>query len=509
MLAVVLGVAAVAVVLASSRPRLTADPVALARVTLPAGGGQIESVSVVTGPHSTPVPAQLRGNRIWPSGLLPSNRPVSIEVVVKRPVWVSWLTGKRERLQLTLSTPAAQPRAEYMTLAPGAPLEVGFTEPVATYAYGSPGLLVHRTLSAPQASVTLPRSAPAGSIWVAGAPRPWETAAPTVISWFPPGRGTAAVASPAPGTAIAAGTPITLTFSKPVAEALGSHPSPPVSPMTEGAWHTVDSHTIVFRPEGYGYGLGAKVSIGLPTSVHLVGGAATWRVPRGSTLRLQQMLAQLGYLPLSFSASGPAVAPTSQAQEQAAVKPPAGTFSWRYGSVPSSLRSAWSPGAAGEITRGAVMAFENDHGLSADGDAGPKVWTALIAAVMTGRPSSFGYTYVTVDKSSQSLSLWHNGRTVLSTPVNTGIAQAPTASGTFAVFEHLRVTTMSGTNPDGSHYSDPDIQFVSYFNGGDALHAFTRAQYGYPQSLGCVEMALGPAGQVWPYTPIGTLVHVA
>jgi hypothetical protein len=137
------------------------------------------------------------------------------------------------------------------------------------------------------------------------------------------------------------------------------------------------------------------------------------------------------------------------------------------------------------------------------------VWRSLIGAVITGHQSSFGYTYVSVDKSSQQLSLWHNGHTVVSTAVNTGIAQAPTASGTFAVFEHLRDTTMSGTNPDGSHYSDPNIQYVSYFNGGDALHAFTRAQYGFPQSLGCVEMALGPAGQVWPYTPIGTLVHVA
>ena len=80
---------------------------------------------------------------------------------------------------------------------------------------------------------------------------------------------------------------------------------------------------------------------------------------------------------------------------------------------------------------------------------------------------------------------------MVTTPVNTGIASAPTASGTYPVFEHLPVTTMSGTNPDGSHYSDPGIQYVSYFNGGDALHAFTRAQYGFPQSLGCVEMDLG------------------
>jgi lipoprotein-anchoring transpeptidase ErfK/SrfK len=68
---------------------------------------------------------------------------------------------------------------------------------------------------------------------------------------------------------------------------------------------------------------------------------------------------------------------------------------------------------------------------------------------------------------------------------------------------------MSGTNPDGSHYNDPGIPFISYFNGGDALHGFDRAQFGFPQSLGCVEMTAGDAGTVWPYTPIGTLVHVA
>jgi hypothetical protein len=154
------------------------------------------------------------------------------------------------------------------------------------------------------------------------------------------------------------------------------------------------------------------------------------------------------------------------------------------------------------------MAFENDHALGTDGVAGPQVWKALIAATLANQRSSFGYSFVDVSRASQHLELWHNGHTVLTTAVNTGIAQAPTAPGTFAVYEHLRVTTMSGTNPDGSHYNDPGIQFVSYFNGGDALHAFTRAQYGFPQSLGCVEMALGPAGQVWPYTPIGTIVNV-
>jgi peptidoglycan hydrolase-like protein with peptidoglycan-binding domain len=169
----------------------------------------------------------------------------------------------------------------------------------------------------------------------------------------------------------------------------------------------------------------------------------------------------------------------------------------------------WAPGSFGEVTKGALMAFQNDHGMTADGVPGPAAWKALITAAVSGHPSSFGYTWVDVSLSGQKLTLWHSGKTVMTTAVNTGIPSRPTDPGTFAVYEHLRVTTMSGTNPDGSHYNDPGIQFVSYFNGGDALHAFTRAQYGFPQSLGCVEMALGPAGQVWPYTPIGTIGHVA
>src|SRR5204863_605808 len=85
---------------------------------------------------------------------------------------------------------------------------------------------------------------------------------------------------------------------------------------------------------------------------------------------------------------------------------------------------------------------------------------------------------------------------------------APTKLGTFPVFEHIPVGTMSGTNPDGSRYHDPGIKWISYFSGGEALHAFPRASFGTPQSLGCVELPEASAKKVWPYTPIGTLVTV-
>jgi peptidoglycan hydrolase-like protein with peptidoglycan-binding domain len=332
-----------------------------------------------------------------------------------------------------------------------------------------------------------------------------------LVSWFPAGAKASAVAYPPPGSTIGPSTSITLTFSKPIDQALGSS-RPPVLPITPGVWHPVNSHSIVFRPESYGYGLGAKVNIPLPAGVQLAGAAnpstGTWTVPAGSTLRLQQLLANLGYLPLRFD--GPSVPGTAAAQEAAAVAPPHGSFTWRWGNVPAALRAMWQPGTSGEMTRGAVMAFENDHNMTADGVAGAGVWKALISATLTGHVSSFGYTFVQVSEATpESINVWHSGKTVVTGPVNTGIPAAPTAKGVFAVFEHATSVTMSGTNPDGSHYSDPGVPWVSYFNGGDALHGFLRASYGSAQSLGCVEMPYDQAHAVYPYTPIGTLVDVS
>jgi lipoprotein-anchoring transpeptidase ErfK/SrfK len=155
------------------------------------------------------------------------------------------------------------------------------------------------------------------------------------------------------------------------------------------------------------------------------------------------------------------------------------------------------------------MTFQDTHGLDVDALAGAVVWHALLADAIAGKRRERGYSYVYVHSSvPQSLTLWHNGHTVLSSPGNTGVPAAPTQLGTFPVFEHIPVGTMSGTNPGGSHYDDPGIRYISYFNGGDAIHAFNRASFGTPQSLGCVELPLASAAKVWPYTPIGTLVTV-
>jgi L,D-transpeptidase-like protein len=513
---VVVGVVAVgALVIANAHASLTADSNAIAKVGMPLGGGSIQSVTVVTGPHSQRVRVKVtHGNQIWPQKAIPANQKLEVDVVVKRPGWIGWLAGHTEKLRLTMMTPVASLRSHYLTVRASQRLMLHFKQPIRAYSYGPSGHLRRHVLAHPESAVPLPRSAAAGSTFVSAQPRRWEASSQALVSWFPAGGKATVVASPSAGTTIKPTTPITLNFSKPVSKVLGAH-LPPISPA-QGSWHTLNSHAIVFEPRGYGYGLASTVHVGLPNGVRLIGGQAgstatggSWTVPGGSTTRLQQMLATLGYLPLNFRYSGSGVGTTEADQLQAAVKPPAGKFSWKYSNTPAALKGFWEPGAYGTVTKGALMAFENDHDMLDDGVAGPTVWHALIDAMIKGDKSSFGYTFVSVDEASQSLTLWHSGRTVISgTPVNTGIASAPTAAGTFPVYEHLPVTTMSGTNPDGSHYSDPGIPDVSYFNGGDALHGFLRAQYGFPQSLGCVEMPYSEAAAVYPYTPVGTLVHV-
>lgn len=514
-----LAVAAVLVFVASSHPSIRVGKTTLAEITLPQGGGTITRVVAIGGREQQVVPVRLDGRQVVPVNRLPAGERITIQATIRRPSWIGWLTGKNEQVQVRETTPVAKLASTFLTRKRGQPVTVDFNAPVAEAGFARFGAAAAaRRLAAPSRSLALNEQASAGTGSVAVAARTWEVPTVKEISWFPDGTKATAVATPAPGTRITPDTRITLTFSKPVQKVLGRN-LPPVTPHKAGAWHEINSHTIQFVPQGYGYGLGADVRVSLPEGINLVGGQARgsdpigqWTVPDGSTLALQQLLAGLGYLPVKFDPSSGStdVASTPAAEEAAIVNPPPGTFSWRYPDTPALLKSLWAPTSYTELTKGAVMAFEAAQGLPTDGVAGPDVWKALIHAAVQAKTSTFGYTFVMVSETlPENIQVWHNGRIVVHGAANTGISAAPTATGTFAVYEHIPVGTMSGKNPDGSTYHDPGIPWISYFNGGDALHGFIRASYGFPQSLGCVEMPFSEAGQVYPYTPIGTIVNVA
>jgi hypothetical protein len=388
--------------------------------------------------------------------------------------------------------------------------------------------------------------------------------------------------TPAPGTQDVNGTaPIRLTLAYDVTAAGSSLPV--VSPAIAGSWRQAGT-TLTFTPST-GFAPRTHVTITVPRQAW----SASYTTGTYSLLRLQQLLAQLGYLPMTWSAlsagagtsdtandtandtgndtashthtgitsatpapskaasaspasaspasSSPAssstvssttaanattasaassadggmpgtAGPSSAAyQLSAAYQPPAGTFDWQYG-YPWSLRNFWQPGQMNLVTTGAIMAFESDHGMQMDGQATPAVWTALLRAAAARQLNPNGYTYAVASQyQPESLTIWHDGREVFHSYANTGIPVSPTAVGTFPVYLRYRFQIMQGTNPDGSRYADP-VQFVSYFHGGEAVHYFPRYSYGWPQSLGCVELPLGPAAQAWPYLTYGSLVTV-
>jgi len=311
------------------------------------------------------------------------------------------------------------------------------------------------------------------------------------------------------GTNVAAGSSISVQFSTDLA---AGSPMPTLSPPIAGAWSVLSPSLLQYQAIGpLVPGATETITIpGGPTGVvgsrgqHLTAtDTSTFTVAPGSTLRLQQLLAELGYLPLNFT---PAAAVTSPAQEG---NDQVGTFSWRWADQAAALTSLWTPGTYNVITKGAVMNFESQHNLKTDGLAGPEVWAALLADLQDGRPNALPYDYVLVTKAlPETVTVFSSGVPVYSTLANTGAPGAATQDGTFPVYARYLTTTMSGTNPDGTKYVDPGIPWVSYFNGGDALHGYVRAHYGFPQSNGCVEMPPANAEKVFPLTPLGTLVSV-
>lgn len=334
--------------------------------------------------------------------------------------------------------------------------------------------------------------------------------------------------TPAGGTHGAnGGAPVTVTFSSALAP---NSPLPTLSPKISGSWQ-VAGDTATFTPS-YGFLPRTNVTVRIPGGNGGVQGAAaatgtlktsqsvSFTTGSFSTLRMQQVLAQLGYLPLDWAPDGSTASPAVPAREpavpagdlnaqvSAAYAPPSGTFSFQPG-YPGRLTDQWRTGSDNMLDQGAIRAFQYNQGLTMDGVAGPQFWSYLLKAAAHDQrnPNGYSYALATQGSSNESLQVWHNGNRILNTPVNTGIPQSPTADGTFPVYERLQFQIMKGTNPDGSKYADP-VSWIAYFNGGDAVHGFYRYSYGWYQSLGCVELPPTTAQYIWPYLTYGTLVTV-
>jgi peptidoglycan hydrolase-like protein with peptidoglycan-binding domain len=314
-----------------------------------------------------------------------------------------------------------------------------------------------------------------------------------------------------PHSTIANGTePLAVSLSAPVSP---SSPPPTLIPSVAGTW-SVAGDSEVFTPSSsllpctnYAMIIWARTAstahtqLGHRRTVHL-------HVACPPLAGLQQALARLGYLGARFRPLYDVhYAPGRESRREAAEH----AFHPPRGRLAADPRDA-PPAHLGEFdatTRGALEIYQADNGLQASGEPNRATWLSLLFDVTVDKRDRQPYTWVSVTESLPETLFLHRGHhVVFTTPVNTGVVGAETERGIFPIYSRLVSTTMSGTDPDGTKYVVPDVPWVNYFNGGDAVHGYPRASYGSPQSNGCVELPIEAAHHVFGMLAIGDIVWV-
>ena len=115
-----------------------------------------------------------------------------------------------------------------------------------------------------------------------------------------------------------------------------------------------------------------------------------------------------------------------------------------------------------------------------------------------------------VNVSTKQMYAYQGGQLVNTFAVSAGAPATPTNIGEFKIYAKYAVQDMRGFNPDGTKYFQPNVPWVNYFSGGDAVHG----NYWRPASVfgnvntshGCVSVPVDQAAWIYNWAPIGTTV---
>lgn len=133
--------------------------------------------------------------------------------------------------------------------------------------------------------------------------------------------------------------------------------------------------------------------------------------------------------------------------------------------------------------------------------------TATATRVVAGEPgitTQLGTKWIELDLSDQVLTAYEGETPVYDALVSTGIPSMPTPLGAYKIFRKVRSQVMSG-----SGYYLPNVEFVSYFFKGYAIHGtYWHSNFGHPMSHGCVNMTNKDAQWIYGWAPKGTQVVV-
>lgn len=147
---------------------------------------------------------------------------------------------------------------------------------------------------------------------------------------------------------------------------------------------------------------------------------------------------------------------------------------------------------------------------------GPDEWLPknVVARVIpdTNPPEGVpGDRWIEINLYEQTIAVYDNRQLVFATLVATGFEPLWTRPGLFQIYQKLDSTPMRGSfAADGSDaYYLEDVPWTMYFDEARAIHgAYWRANLGFPQSHGCVNMTVGDSAWIYDWAEVGDWVYV-
>jgi hypothetical protein len=147
---------------------------------------------------------------------------------------------------------------------------------------------------------------------------------------------------------------------------------------------------------------------------------------------------------------------------------------------------------------------------------GPDEWVPdnVIARVIPNTTPPEGVTggrWIEVNLYEQTISVYDNYQLVFATLIASGLEPLWTRPGLFQIYQKFESTPMRGSfeaDLSDAYYLE-DVPWTMYFDEARALHgAYWRANLGFPQSHGCVNMSIGDARWLFDWANEGDFVYV-
>ena len=147
---------------------------------------------------------------------------------------------------------------------------------------------------------------------------------------------------------------------------------------------------------------------------------------------------------------------------------------------------------------------------------GPDEWLPqkVVARVIPNRRPPEGVTgnrWIEVNLFEQTIAVYDQGELVFATLVASGLDPFWTRPGLFQVYQKHETTPMRGSfEADRSDaYYLQDVPWTMYFDQARALHgAYWRANLGFTQSHGCVNLSVGDSRWIFDWAELGDWVYV-